>query len=90
MKKKYQITDAGKPENFLELKITRILGKKTIHVSQSQFIVKYALIQFGFDHCPPAKTPMNPTMDLSVNRAYKANDDDGVNRFRAIMVGTLS
>ncbi|CAN0098988.1 unnamed protein product, partial [Heterosigma akashiwo] len=73
--------------NFLGLKINRNLGKKTIHVSQSQFI-KDALIKFGYDHCPPAKTPMDPTMDLSVNKEYKANEDD-INRFRS-MVGTLS
>jgi hypothetical protein len=36
LKKKYRITDAGKLENFLGLKINRNLGKKTIHVSQSQ------------------------------------------------------
>ncbi|CAM9579892.1 unnamed protein product, partial [Heterosigma akashiwo] len=87
LKKKYRITDAGKLENFLGLKINRNLGKKTIHVSQSQFI-KDALIKFGYDHCPPAKTPMDPTMDLSVNKEYKANEDD-INRFRS-MVGTLS
>lgn len=87
LKKKYRITDAGKRENFLGLKINRNLGKKTIHVSQSQFI-KDALIKFGYDHCPPAKTPMDPTMDLSVNKEYQASDDD-INRFRS-MVGTLS
>ncbi|CAM9944193.1 unnamed protein product, partial [Heterosigma akashiwo] len=87
LKKKYRITDAGKLENFLGLKINRSMGKKTIHVSQSQFI-KDALIKFGYDHCPPAKTPMDPTMDLSVNKEYQANADD-INRFRS-MVGTLS
>ncbi|CAM9476106.1 unnamed protein product [Heterosigma akashiwo] len=52
LKKKYRITDAGKLKNFLGLKINKNLGKKTIHVSQSQFI-KDALIKFGYDHCPP-------------------------------------
>ncbi|CAN0063760.1 unnamed protein product, partial [Heterosigma akashiwo] len=86
--KKYRITtDAGKLENFLGLKINRNLGEKTIHISQSQFI-KDALIKFGYDHCPPAKTPMDPTMDLSVNKDYQASADD-INRFRS-MVGTLS
>ena len=54
LRKKYRITDAGRLENFLGLKIDRNMGKKTIHISQSQFI-KHALIKFGFDHCPPAK-----------------------------------
>ena len=63
------------------------MGKKTIHVSQSQFI-KDALIKFGYDHRPPAKTPMDPTVDLSVNKDYQVSDDD-INRFRS-MVGTLS
>ncbi|CAM9692625.1 unnamed protein product, partial [Heterosigma akashiwo] len=87
LKKKYRITDAGKLENFLGLKINRNLGKKTIHILQSQFI-KDALIKFGYDHCPPAKTPMDPTMDLSVNKEYQASADD-INRFRS-KVGTLS
>ncbi|CAM9929900.1 unnamed protein product, partial [Heterosigma akashiwo] len=50
--------------------------------------IKDALIKFGYDHCSPAKTPMDPTMDLSVNKDYQASDDD-INRFRS-MVGTLS
>ncbi|CAM9879758.1 unnamed protein product, partial [Heterosigma akashiwo] len=87
LKKKNRITDAGKLENFLGLRINRNLGKKTIHISQSQFI-KDALIKFGYNYCPPAKTPMDPTMDLSVNKDYQASADD-INRFRS-MVGTLS
>ena len=63
------------------------MGKKTIYISQPQFI-KDALIKFGFHHCPSARTPMDPTMDLSVNKEYQASDDD-INRFR-FMVGTLS
>ncbi|CAM9992697.1 unnamed protein product [Heterosigma akashiwo] len=88
LKKKYRITDAGRLESFLGLKINRNLGKKTIHISQSQFI-RDALVKFSFDHYyPPAKTPMDPTIDLSVNSEYQASGDD-VNRFRS-MVGTLS
>ncbi|CAN0091397.1 unnamed protein product, partial [Heterosigma akashiwo] len=51
LKKKYRITDAGRLQNFLGLKIKRSLGKKTIHVSQSQFI-KDTLIKFGIDTTP--------------------------------------
>ena len=87
LKKKYRITDSGRLENFLGLKINRNMGKKTIHISQSQFI-EDALAKFGFDHCPRAKTPMDPTMDLSVNKEYQASDDY-INRFCS-MVGTLS
>ncbi|CAN0127878.1 unnamed protein product, partial [Heterosigma akashiwo] len=78
----------GRLENFLGLKIDRNMGKKTIHIPQSQSI-KGALIKLGFDHCPPARTPMDPTMDLSVNEEYQAIDDD-INRFRSMVYGTLS
>ena len=87
LRKKYRITDASRLENFLGLKINRNMGKKPIHISQSQFI-KDTLVKFGFDHCPPARTPMDPTMDLSVNEEYQASDDD-IYRFRS-MAGTLS
>ncbi|CAM9976611.1 unnamed protein product, partial [Heterosigma akashiwo] len=87
LKKKYRIKDAGRLENFLRLKINRNMCKKTIHISQSQ-IIKDALVKFGFNLCLPAKTPMDQTMDLSVNKEYQTSDDD-INRFR-FMVGTLS
>ena len=38
LKKKHRITDAGRSKIFLGLKINRNMSKKTIHVSQSQFI----------------------------------------------------
>ncbi|CAM9876073.1 unnamed protein product, partial [Heterosigma akashiwo] len=87
LKSKYRITDAGRLENFLGLRVTRNRGRRLIHIDQTQFI-KDALVKFGFEHCLPASTPMDNTVDLSVNKEYKAHPDD-VSRFKS-MVGTLA
>ena len=73
IKSKYKITDAGRLDNFLGLRVT----------------IKDALVKFGIEHCClPASTPMDNTVDLSVNKEYKAHPDD-VARFK-FMVGTLA
>src|SRR5215469_8592877 len=64
LEKHFKLRRLGGLEFLLGVKIERERSKRTIHLSQQQYILDM-LQRYGFESCTPVSTPMNPGTCLS-------------------------
>ena len=62
----FPISDLGEVHHLLGIKITRDREKRTIALSQEQYILDL-LRKFGFDNVNPVRTPLDTSIRLSKN-----------------------
>jgi hypothetical protein len=64
LEKHFKLRRLGSLEFLLGVKIERDRSRRTLHLSQSQYILNM-LDRYGFSSCSPVSTPMNPGFTLS-------------------------
>jgi hypothetical protein len=74
LKSHFKLRELGPTEFLLGVKIVRDRAKRTLKLSQRQYIVDM-LARYGFSDCHPSYTPINPGCVLSTNLSPKTPQD---------------
>ena len=84
----YDIHDYGEPRSFIGMEITRDHIKRTIKLTQTQYITQMANLKcFGLLDCNYASTPMDPSPKLmSIDDSQQLPPDP---KLYHAMVGSL-
>jgi len=72
---RFKLRDLGPTESLLGIKITRDRAKRTLCLSQRQYIIE-ALERYRLSDCTPVKTPMEPGLRLSKDMAPKTPEEE--------------
>lgn len=72
--KAFKITDLGPTQFLLGIHITRDRARRTMHLSQRQYVIDL-LERFGMADCAPNETPMDPGLKLSTEDS-PSNDEE--------------
>jgi len=71
----FKMHDLGEAKHLLGIEITRDRAKRTISLSQRQYILKM-LQKYGLQDCKPVATPMDPGLALSKAQCPEPNSDE--------------
>jgi hypothetical protein len=77
--KHFKLRDLGATSFLLGVEITRDRAKRTLHLSQRQYVLDL-LDRFGFADSSPVSTPLDPGTRLSADQAPATADDEAFMR----------
>jgi hypothetical protein len=89
--KHFKLRDLGATSFLLGVEITRDRAKRTLHLSQRQYVLDL-LDRFGFEDSSPVSTPLDPGTRLSADQAPATADNEAFMRTVPYVsaVGTLA
>ena len=74
LKSHFKLRDLGPTKFLLGIHITRDIVKRTISLSQRQYIIN-VLEHFGMSECNPVLTPIDPSVSLTLDMCPKTDEE---------------